>query len=108
MHLNLGESQILSQTTGGIPAAIVYAISQLAMGYGLEEVPLRLQQPDGDFSRFYFERAIKSLQGTPAQSLLIALALFSTPPTREAICTIAAVTDQASQQQGLSDCCNSH
>jgi LuxR family glucitol operon transcriptional activator len=101
MHLNLGESQILSQTTGGIPAAIVYAISQLAMGYGLEEVPLRLQQPDGDFSRFYFERAIKSLQGTPAQSLLIALALFSTPPTREAICTIAAVTDPSLATAGF-------
>lgn len=101
MHLNLGESQILSQTTGGIPAAIVYAISQLAMGYGLEEVPLRLQQPDGDFSRFYFEKAIKSLQGTPAQSLLIALALFSTPPTREAICTIAAVTDPSLATAGF-------
>ncbi|NEQ20882.1 MAG: AAA family ATPase [Microcoleus sp. SIO2G3] len=101
MQLNLAESQMLSQTTGGIPAAIVYAISQLAMGYGLEEVPLMLQQPNGDFSRFYFERATKSLQGTPAQSLLIALALFSKPPTREAICTIAAVTDPSLATAGF-------
>ncbi len=92
IQLNLGESQMLYQCTGGIPAAIVYAIGQLTVGYGLEEVPSRLQQSDGDFSRFYFERAIQSLQGTPAQLLLMALALFSKPPTREAICAIAAVT----------------
>jgi LuxR family glucitol operon transcriptional activator len=101
MQLNLGESQMLSQTTGGIPAAIVYAISQLALGYRLKELPLRLQQPDGDFSRFYFERAIQSLQGTPAQSLLMALSLFSKPPSREAICTIAAVMPSSIATEGF-------
>ncbi|HEY9743183.1 MAG TPA: AAA family ATPase [Coleofasciculaceae cyanobacterium] len=101
MQLNLGESQMLYQSTGGIPAAIVYAIGQLTMGYGLQEVPSRLQQPDGDFSRFYFERAIQSLQGTHAHSLLLALALFSKPPVREAICAIAAVTNSSVATEGF-------
>jgi tetratricopeptide (TPR) repeat protein len=101
MQLNLGESQMLYQSTGGIPAAIVYAIGQLTLGYELQEVPSRLQQPDGDFSRFYFERAIQSLQGTPAHSLLLALALFSKPPVREAICAIAAVTDSSVATEGF-------
>jgi LuxR family glucitol operon transcriptional activator len=93
VHLSLGESQKLYQTTGGIPAAIVYAVSQLAAGYGLQNVSTCLMQSKGDFSRFYFESTFQRLQGQPAHRLLMALAFFPKPPLREAICAVAAVSE---------------
>ena len=93
--LNGEQPQLLYQTTAGIPAAIVYAISQLAAGYRFDDVSPRLTKPTGDFSRFYFQSSLQPLQGTPAHQLLMALALFAKPPVREALCAVAAVTEPA-------------
>ncbi len=101
LQLSLGESQKLYQTTGGIPAAIVYAVSQLAAGYDLQDVSPRLVQPVGDFSRFYFESAVQPLQGQPVHQLLMALAMFPKPPVREAVCAVAGVTDSIATAEGL-------
>jgi LuxR family glucitol operon transcriptional activator len=101
VQLSLGESQKLYQTTGGVPAAIVYAVSQLAAGYALPDVSPCLLQPVGDFSRFYFESAVQPLQGQAAHQLLMALAMFAKPPVREAICAVAAVTDSNATAEGL-------
>lgn len=101
VQLNLGESQKLHLTTGGIPAAIVYAVSQLAVGYVLQDISPRLLQPIGDFCRFYFESAVQPLQGQPAHRLLMAVAMFPKPPVREAICAVAGVSDLIAAASGL-------
>jgi LuxR family glucitol operon transcriptional activator len=101
LQLSLGESQKLYQTTGGIPAAIIYAVSQLAAGYDLQDVSPRLLQPVGDFSRFYFESAVQPLQGQPVHQLLMALAMFPKPPVRETVCAVAGVSDSIATAEGL-------
>lgn len=101
LKLNLGESQKLYQTTGGVPAAIVYAVSQLAAGYTLPDVSPCLVQPVSNFSRFYFESAVQPLQGQAAHRLLMAIALFAKPPVREAISAVAAITDSNTMAEGL-------
>ncbi|HEY9671875.1 MAG TPA: ATP-binding protein, partial [Waterburya sp.] len=101
VQLSLKESQKLYQTTGGVPAAIVYAVSQLAAGYALPDVSPCLLQPVGNFSRFYFESAVQPLQGKAAHQLLMALAMFTKAPVREAICAVAAVTDSNTTAEGL-------
>jgi LuxR family glucitol operon transcriptional activator len=101
VQLSLGESQKLYQTTGGVPAAIVYAVSQLAAGYTLPDVSPCLVQPVSNFSRFYFESAVQPLQGQAAHRLLMAIALFPKPPVREAICAVAAITDSNTMAEGL-------
>jgi LuxR family glucitol operon transcriptional activator len=99
--LSLGKSQKLYQTTGGIPAAIVYAISQLAAGYTLQDVSPCLLKSNGNFSRFYFESVVQRLQGQPTHQLLMALAMFPKPPVREAVCAVASVTDPITAAKGL-------
>lgn len=102
VQLSLGESQKLYQTTGGIPAAIVYAVSQLGAGYDLQDVFSRfLLQGKGDFSRFYFESAVQPLQAQPAHPLLMAIAMFPKPPVRQAVCAVAAVSDPIAAAEGL-------
>lgn len=93
LQLSLGEAQNLCQTTGGVPAAIVYAVSQLAVGYGLQDVSPRLQQSTSDFARFYFESAICSLRNQPAYWLLLAMALFPKSPERRAVRAIAGIPE---------------
>ncbi len=83
-------AQKLYQGTGGIPAAMVYAIGQLANGYQVEDVPSQLTLTSGDFCRFYFKRAIEPLQGQAAYPLLMALSLFPQPALREAVAQVAA------------------
>ncbi|GAB4199537.1 MAG: tetratricopeptide repeat protein [Coleofasciculaceae cyanobacterium] len=101
VQLSLEQSQQLYQTTAGVPAAIVYAISQLAAGYAFGDVSPRLTKPTGDFSRFYFQSSLQPLQNQPAYRLLMALALFAKPPVREALCAVAAVIEPTSAADSL-------
>lgn len=89
VSLSLEEVSTLYQATGGIPAAIVYAVGQLASGYLLAEVIPRLTLAQGDFCRFYFERSVKPLRDQPAHRLLMGLALFPKLATREALIQVA-------------------
>ena len=101
VKLSLGKSQQLYQITGGIPAAIVYGVSQLAAGYALQDVSLCLLKSKGDFSHFYFGSVVQRLQGQPAHRLLMALAMFPKPPIREAVCAVASVNDPIAAAEGL-------
>jgi LuxR family glucitol operon transcriptional activator len=78
----------LHEKTGGIPAAILYALGKLTLGYLFEEVLPRLPLPDSDFCRFYLKRSIDPLKGRLAHALLQAIALFPRPVLRGAIVTI--------------------
>ena len=89
VQLNRDRAQKLYQGTGGIPAAMVYAIGQLANGYPFEDISPQLSLASSDFCRFYFERSIKPLQGEAAYQLLMALALFPQSALKEAIAQVA-------------------
>jgi LuxR family glucitol operon transcriptional activator len=93
IELTLNESRQLYQTTGGIPAAIVYAVSQLAFGYRFVDVSPIIMRHQGDFSRFYFDNSMQPLKGDSSHLILMALALFPKPALFESICNVAAVKD---------------
>ncbi|MCB0062869.1 MAG: ATP-binding protein [Caldilineaceae bacterium] len=74
------DARRLSQGTGGIPAAIIYGIGQLAAGRRMDNVLRRMTDHDGDIARFFFHDSVAPLRGRPAHQLLMAIALFSKSP----------------------------
>ena len=91
--LELSQLQILYQNTGGVPAAIVYAIGQLTAGYSLETILPSMTLNDADFARFYFERAIVSIAEKPAYQLLMTIAIFPQGATIEAIVFVSNLSN---------------
>ncbi|MFB2938288.1 NB-ARC domain-containing protein [Aerosakkonemataceae cyanobacterium BLCC-F154] len=87
--LSPAEAKELYQITSGIPAAIVYAIGQLAAGYILKDVIAKITQATGDVAHFCFQSSVTPLTGKPAHLILMALAMFSQAATREAIAFVA-------------------
>ncbi|MEO1430975.1 MAG: AAA family ATPase [Cyanobacteria bacterium J06633_8] len=94
VELALRESQQLYQATGGIPAAIVYAVGQLAFGYRFADVSPQIMHHQRDFARFYFDNSIQTLKGNSSHLILMALALFPKAATFESICNVAGVKDK--------------
>jgi hypothetical protein len=74
---------------GGIPAALVYAVGQIASGYSLETVLEKVPQAGSDVARFCFESSLELLRGLPAHRLLMTIAMFPKPPRRAAIADTA-------------------
>ncbi len=101
VDLNLKECVQLSQTTGGIPAAIIYAMSQLAAGYTFDSVTSQLMPTQGDFCRFYFESSVQPLKGKAAHKFLMALSLFTKPAYSETLKAIAGVENPLDVADGL-------
>lgn len=102
--VNLGEEEarLLFEGVSGIPAAIIYAIGQMASGYLLPDVLAQIKQPTGDIARFFFAGAVAPLKSTPAHYLLMALSLFVQPVGRETIADIAfEQADPIDTAQGL-------
>ncbi|MEL6880158.1 MAG: NB-ARC domain-containing protein [Cyanobacteria bacterium J06607_10] len=85
--------QTLYHHTGGTPAAMVYALGQVAAGYPLPTVLPQLAQHTSDYSQYYLKNTVSALADTPAQQLLIALSLFPASATREALIDIAQLTE---------------
>jgi LuxR family glucitol operon transcriptional activator len=85
VHLTDAEAHRVYATTGGIPAAIVYAVGKLAAGGELESVLARLSHHDGEIARFCFQDSVTSLRGQPAHHLLMAIAIFP----RQPLCKLA-------------------
>ncbi|MBI1876673.1 MAG: hypothetical protein HYR94_00240, partial [Chloroflexi bacterium] len=83
------EARRLYQRTGGVPLAIVWSVAQMGFGYGVEAVLTRLGQPASDIARFCFEGAVERIKGKPAYKLLLALSLFATDASREALGYVA-------------------
>jgi LuxR family glucitol operon transcriptional activator len=101
VRLSLEESQTLYQETGGIPAAIVYAIGQLAVGYLFKRVLPRLTLAKSDFSRIYFESSMNMIEGQSAHRLLMALAMFPKSASEDAIAYVAGMADPMITADGL-------
>ncbi len=83
------ESQQLYEAVSGVPAAMIYAIGQMAAGYLLSDVLVLIKNPQGDIARFCFTTSVNPLINLPPYYLLMALTLFVQPVTREAITSIA-------------------
>jgi tetratricopeptide (TPR) repeat protein len=83
------EAEKLYRRTGGVPLAVVWSVAQMGYGYGVESVLRRLGEPTGDIARFCFEGAMERIRGKPAHKLLMALTLFATNASREALGYVA-------------------
>ncbi|MEO1375944.1 MAG: NB-ARC domain-containing protein, partial [Cyanobacteria bacterium J06635_10] len=83
------DSQKIYQAVNGVPAAMIYAIGQMAAGYLLEDVLVLIKHPEGDIARFCFTTSVNPLRNSPPHYLLMALTLFVQPVTRETLSSIA-------------------
>ena len=87
---------------GGIPAALIYAIGQIAFGYSVETVVERVPKAGSDVARFCFEGSLGPLRGQPAHHLLMAIAMFPKPPLFKAIAETAGLrSDKIAVEDGL-------
>jgi tetratricopeptide (TPR) repeat protein len=91
--LTADETRRLYQRTGGIPLAIVWSVAQMSFGYGAQAVLTRLGRPTSDIARFSFEGAVERLKDKPAHRLLLALSLFATDASREALDDVAGLPE---------------
>jgi len=96
------QAQALYQRTGGVPAAMVYAVGQIAAGHSVEAVLELVAQASGDVARFCFEGSIAPLRGQPAHHLLMAIAMFPKRPLQEAVIHVAGLAaDPLTADDGL-------
>ncbi len=87
---------------GGIPAALVYAIGQVASGYSVEAMLSRVAQASSDVARFCFEGSVGPLRGQQAHHLLMATAIFPKSPLRQAMVhTAGLVSDPIAVDEGI-------
>ena len=90
------------RATGGVPAAIIYAVGQIASGYSAQTVLEKVRSASGDVARFCFQASVEPLRGTPAHHLLMAIALFPKSPVRDAIAhTAGYAADPITVEEGL-------
>ncbi len=85
VELTKEESQQLYEAVSGVPAAMIYAIGQMAAGYLLADVLVLIKHPQGDIARFCFTTSVDPLRNSPPHYLLMGLTLFLQPVTRETI-----------------------
>lgn len=96
------QAMTLHERTGGVPAAIVYAIGQIAACHSVERVLEQVDQASGDVARFCFESSVAPLREQPAHRLLMAIAMFPKRPLRKAVVYVAGIaTDPIVADEGL-------
>jgi len=101
-EINSEQAFDLYRHIGGIPAALVYAVGQIASGYSLKTVLEKIPQAGSDVARFCFEGSLAPLRGQPAHRLLMAIAMFHRLPLRSAIASTAGlVADQTAVEDSL-------
>jgi LuxR family glucitol operon transcriptional activator len=96
------EAEKLYRRTGGVPLAVVWSVAQMGYGYGVDSVLRRLGERTGDIARFCFEGVMERIRGKLAHKLLMALSLFATDASREALGYVAGLQDDVlSRDEGL-------
>ncbi|MEL7071174.1 MAG: AAA family ATPase [Cyanobacteria bacterium J06581_3] len=83
----------LYQHTGGVPAAMVYALGQVAAGYNIPQVLPRITLQASDYCKYYLKGTVDSLAARPAHRVLNALALFPSAAYATAISEVAELTE---------------
>jgi tetratricopeptide (TPR) repeat protein len=102
MDLTEEEMLRLYERTGGVPLALVWSVAQMGYGYSADEVLRRLGNPKGDIARFCFEGSVERIRGRSAYDILLALAVFATDASRNAIGFVAGLgEDMVSRDEGL-------
>ena len=91
-EVNGEQAHNLYRHIGGIPAALIYSIGQIANSYSVETVLERIPQSGSDVARFCFESSLEPLRDQPAHHLLMAMAMFSKSPVREALAHTAGLS----------------
>lgn len=87
------EQERLYERTGGIPLALSWSIGQISFGYDVAAILKRLGEPTSDITRFCFEATITKINNTPAYQILLALALFATDATRDALGSVTRLPE---------------
>ncbi len=100
--LSTEQALTLYRRIGGIPAALVYSIGQIASGYSVKTVLDRVLKASGDVARFCFEGSINPLRGHHAHMLLMVIAMFPKYPVPDAVSHTAGLSaDPLAVEEGL-------
>jgi tetratricopeptide (TPR) repeat protein len=91
-QLSEDDSLRLYNYTGGVPLAIVWSIAQISFGYPTENILRRLGDADSDIARFCFEGSVSQIKDKPAYKILLALSLFATDASRDALGYVADIS----------------
>jgi LuxR family glucitol operon transcriptional activator len=90
--------------TGGMPLAIVWSIGLIGSGLPVEEVVRRLGQGQSDIVLFCFAESVEHLHERDPYWLLLALGLFATDASREALGVVAGLGDDTfGRDRGLEE-----
>ncbi len=93
--LSADEREQLWLRTGGVPLAVVWSIGLMGLGGSVESVLRRLGSGQSDIARFCFAESVAQISGRDAYWLLLALSLFATDASREALGIVAGLGEDA-------------
>jgi tetratricopeptide (TPR) repeat protein len=94
----------LYRKTGGVPLAIVWSIGLMGLGGSVESVLRRLGSGQSDIARFCFDESVAQIRGRDAHKLLLALSLFASDASREALGIVAGLgEDEFGRDIGLEE-----
>ena len=95
-------SEYLYKLTGGVPLAIVWSISRMSIGYGLDILTESINNASSDIALYCFEKLINAIVNTNSYSLLLALAVFPGGASQEGVGIVAGLeNDDFSRDNGL-------
>jgi tetratricopeptide (TPR) repeat protein len=102
--LSQEEQAELWRRTGGVPLAIVWSIGLMGLGGSVESVLRRLGSGQSDIARFCFAESVAQVRGRDSEKLLVALSLFATDASREALGLVAGLgEDEFGRDVGLEE-----
>jgi len=93
LNLSKDEHSALYDATGGVPLAIVFALGRRSQMPKLSSVIADISNPDGEISHFCFRKSVDDLKQSLAYRLLMATAIFHSPPLPDAIYEVAGCSD---------------
>ena len=86
------DAQRLFQRTAGVPLAVVWSIALMGIGYPVKTVLDKLGDAEDKFAEFCFKESLESIRNEPAYKILLALGLFATDASRDALGTIPSLS----------------
>lgn len=104
VEVTADDREQLWQRTGGVPLAIVWSIGIVGLGGSVESVLRRLGSGQNDITQFCFAESVAEIRGRDAYWLLLALSLFASDASREALGVVAGLgEDTFGRDVGLED-----
>jgi hypothetical protein len=89
---------------GGIPIALIYTVGKRAAGYQFPDIVDPTLTLTEDLGRFCFESSVIPIKQKTAYHLLLSMTFFHKPTCREALISVAGMTDgNRSVIDGLAD-----